>query len=100
VSPRFIELCFQTGSLTGLAFQSRLGLPYAVRDLRFVTEPEDSPHATFYSIVEPKQDGTYDAKVIDNKGGVYLMVRGYRTMDLPDPIQAELIDPIKQALRP
>ena len=99
VSPRFIELCFQTGSLTGLGLQSRLGLPHAVRELKFISAPEDSPDATFYSVVEPRPDGSYDAKVIDGRGEVYLTVQGYRTMDLPDPIQADLVDPIKRALR-
>jgi hypothetical protein len=99
VSPRLIELCFQTGSLTGLAFQSRLGLPHALSEIRFISAPEISPNAIFYSIVEPRSDGAYDAKVVDGQGEVYLILRGYRTMDLPDPIEAELIEPIQRALR-
>jgi NAD(P)-dependent dehydrogenase (short-subunit alcohol dehydrogenase family)/acyl carrier protein len=98
-SPRFVELCFQTASLAGLAAQSRLGLPFAFRELTVVSLPEKFSDAAFYSTVAANPDGTYDAKVIDGKGKVYLILRGYQTMDLPDPVQADLVQPIKQALQ-
>ena len=98
-SPRFVELCFQTASLAGLARQSRLGLPYAFRELTVVSIPEKELDAAFFSAVATNPDGTYDAKVIDGKGKVYLILRGYQTMDLPDPVSADLLQPIKQALQ-
>jgi acyl transferase domain-containing protein/NAD(P)-dependent dehydrogenase (short-subunit alcohol dehydrogenase family)/acyl carrier protein len=98
-SPRYVELCFQTASLAGLALQSRLGLPYAFRQLTVVSAPEKESNAPYYAIVVSNQDGTYDAKVVDGKGKVYLILSGYRTMDLPDPIQVDLVQPIKSALQ-
>ncbi len=98
-SPRFVELCFQTGSLSRLGLQSRLGLPYSVGELKLFSVPEKAENAEFYSIALPKPDGTYDAKIVDEKGNVYLTVLGYRTMDLLDPIQQDLVDPIAVALK-
>ncbi len=98
-SPRFVELCFQTASLAGLAIRSRLGLPYAFSELNLMSMPEMDPEATFFSIVTPNPDGTYDAKLISGKGDVYLILRGYKTMDLPDPIEAELLQPLQSALQ-
>jgi malonyl CoA-acyl carrier protein transacylase len=98
VSPRFVELCFQTASLSGLALQSRLGLPHAFRELKILSEPKKAPNATFFSIVVLNTDGTYDAKVVDDKGDLYLILRGYRTMDLPDPIPADLLEPLRHTL--
>ena len=51
-------------------------------------------------MVAANADGTYDAKVLDAKGKVYLILRGYQTMDLPDTVRADLIQPIKAALQP
>jgi len=85
--------------LAGLALQSKLGLPHAFEELSILSVPEKEPEAGLFSVVIPKPDGTYDAKLIDGKGEVYLILRGYRTMDLPDPIQADLLKPIQQGLQ-
>jgi hypothetical protein len=96
--PRLVELCFQTGSLAALGRHGRLGLPHSVRDVRFLSGPDDAADAIFYAIAVPNPDGTYDARVVDDKGRVYVDLRGYRTMDLPDPVPADLVDPIRRAL--
>ncbi len=98
-SPRFVELCFQTASLSGLALESRLGLPHAFRDLRIFYSSDKAPAKEWFSVVAANPDGTYDAKVVDNKGNVHLVLRGYRTMDLPDTVSAELVEPIKRAFQ-
>ncbi|MBP1625095.1 MAG: beta-ketoacyl synthase, partial [Acidobacteria bacterium] len=98
-SPRLVELCFQTASLAGLALQSKLGLPHAFEELSILSVPAREPGAGLFSVVVPKPDGTYDAKLIDEKGEVYLILRGYKTMELPDPVRADLLKPIQQGLR-
>jgi hypothetical protein len=98
-SPRFVELCFQTASLAGLAIQSQLGLPYSFSELKLLSMPEKDPDATFYSIVTPNPDGTYDAKLTSGKGEVYLVLRGYKTMNLPDPIPGDLLQPLQLAFQ-
>jgi hypothetical protein len=99
VSPRFVELCFQTASLVGLALQSRLGLPYAFKELAVLATPERNPEAACFSVVVRNPDGSYDATLVDGKGEVYLILRGYKTMDLPDPVQADLLKPLQQGLQ-
>jgi hypothetical protein len=98
-SPRLIEFCFQAASLSGMAVQSRLGLPYAFREIEMVSLPEKAPESALFALVDDNPDGTYNAEVVDDKGNLYLVLRGYRTMDLPDPIQADLLDPLKSALK-
>ncbi len=99
VSPRFVELCFQTASLSGLANQSRLGLPYAFRELNIRSIPESAPDSTFYSVVVANPDGTFDAKLVDDKGMRYMDLSGYRTMDLPDPVPEDLLQPLQHAFQ-
>ncbi len=98
-SPRFVELCFQTASLVGLALQSRLGLPYTFTELNILSTPEKNLETAYLSVVATNPDGSYDAKLVDSKGQVYLILRGYRTMDLPDPVQADLLKPLQQGLQ-
>jgi acyl transferase domain-containing protein/NAD(P)-dependent dehydrogenase (short-subunit alcohol dehydrogenase family)/acyl carrier protein len=99
VSPRLIELCFQTGSLSGLALESRLGLPHAVREVRIIALPGNGTDTALYSMISPNTDGSYDAKVVDGEGNAYMIVRGYRTMNLPDLVAADLLEPVQNALR-
>jgi acyl transferase domain-containing protein/acyl carrier protein/NAD(P)-dependent dehydrogenase (short-subunit alcohol dehydrogenase family) len=99
VSPRFIEMCFQTASLKGLVFQSRLGLPDAFRELRIMASPEKEPNATFFAIAISNPDDSYDVKIVDSKGTIYVVLQGYRTMSLPDPIQADLLEALQKGLQ-
>jgi acyl carrier protein/NAD(P)-dependent dehydrogenase (short-subunit alcohol dehydrogenase family) len=97
-SPRFLEMCFQVASLKGLVFQSKLGLPDAFRELRILASPEKDPDATYFAVVLSNPDDSYDVKIVDSKGTIYLALQGYRTMNLPDPVPADLLEPLKKGL--
>jgi hypothetical protein len=99
VSPRSIELCFQTVSLSNLALQERLGLPYAFREVRFASVSEKDAGEVFYAVISSNADGSYEARLVDDKGNVYLTLHGYRVMDLPDPVQPDLLAPLKEAFK-
>jgi acyl transferase domain-containing protein/acyl carrier protein/NAD(P)-dependent dehydrogenase (short-subunit alcohol dehydrogenase family) len=99
VSPRFIEMCFQTASLKGLVYQSRLGLPDAFRELRIMASPEMETNATFFAIATSNSDDSYDVKIVDSNGTVYIALQGYKTMSLPDPIQADLLEPLQRGFQ-
>jgi acyl transferase domain-containing protein/acyl carrier protein/NAD(P)-dependent dehydrogenase (short-subunit alcohol dehydrogenase family) len=99
VSPRSIELCFQTVSLSILALQERLGLPYAFRELKIASFPEKGAGETFFSVTSSNADGTYNARMLDDKGNVYLTLLGYRIMELPDTVLPNLLAPLKEAFK-
>ncbi len=96
-SPRGIELCFQTASLLELARSARLGLPYRIEKVA-VFGAVETADSRLYSVAKPGAEGTFDAQVVDEKGNVYLELTGYRTMELPDPIDPALLKPIQRAL--
>jgi hypothetical protein len=98
VSPRLIELCFQTAGMWELATQARMGLPYRVDHLS-IHKTSDSEQAKLHSVVTPNADGGFDARVVDQKGNVWLSLKGYRTMALPDPIDDSLLKPLRKAIR-
>jgi hypothetical protein len=48
-------------------------------------------------VVEPVTDH-FDAEVVDDAGRVRLRVEGYRSVALPAPIGAELLEPLRAAV--
>jgi 3-oxoacyl-(acyl-carrier-protein) synthase/acyl carrier protein/NAD(P)-dependent dehydrogenase (short-subunit alcohol dehydrogenase family) len=98
-APRLIELCFQTAGLWELATKSKMGLPYSIDRLRVVC-PADGGSSNLYSIVVPNADGSFDATVADAGGKIHIEMRGYRTMELPDPVDPELLEALRTALKP
>jgi len=97
MAPRLIELCFQTAGMWELATQARMGLPYRV-DRLSVHKCSEGGQTTLHSIVTPRQDGGFDARVVDQKGNVWLALSGYRTMALPDLVDKELLAPLRAAI--
>jgi acyl transferase domain-containing protein len=98
IAPRLIELCFQTAGLWEMGTKSRMGLPYQidrVTFLRNMSGKEDS----MYTVVTPDANGAFDARVVDAKGNVYLKLQGYRTMELPEKIEADLLKPLQMMMR-
>ncbi len=95
--PRLIELCFQTAGIWELAAHARLGLPYRVGTVRSLY-PAESGDARLYAAVTPKPDGAFDAQVFDESGNVHVEVLGYRTMEMPDPMKPELLEPLRRIL--
>ena len=97
VSPRLIELCFQTAGLWELASERRMGLPYKIDEV-IIHLPDDGAKKELYAVVRPGKEGAFDARVVDERGAVHLSLRGYRTMQLPDPIDPALLVPLQTAL--
>lgn len=97
VLPRLIELCFQTAGMWELATRARMGLPYRVDHLSILM-PSGSGQARLHAVVVPNADGGFDARVVDEKGNVWLKLRGYRTMALPDAVDESLLAPLRAAM--
>lgn len=97
VSPRLIELCFQTAGMWELATKSRMGLPYRV-DRLSIRKISDAVAAKLHSVVTPNADGGFDARVVDEKGNVWLSLNGYRTMEMPEPVDDALLAPLRAAM--
>jgi hypothetical protein len=49
-----------------------------------------SPNGHLYAVVTPHPDrGCFDAEVVDTSGICYLTLTGYRTVAVPDAVNAE-----------
>ncbi|MCL4845975.1 MAG: SDR family NAD(P)-dependent oxidoreductase, partial [Acidobacteria bacterium] len=95
VAPRLIELCFQTAGIVGIARDRALGLPTAFRAVTVHRAPEHANGDRLFAVVTRREeDGvSYDARVVDSHGRVYVDVRGYRTIALAGAVELDDLDP-------
>jgi NAD(P)-dependent dehydrogenase (short-subunit alcohol dehydrogenase family) len=89
MSPRLIELCFQSAGLWELAVQSQLGLPQHVEEVCVLRSPELAV-GPLYAVVTPKPS-QFDVEVMDANGNVYVQLKGYRTVALPKGVDANAL---------
>jgi acyl transferase domain-containing protein/NAD(P)-dependent dehydrogenase (short-subunit alcohol dehydrogenase family)/acyl carrier protein len=92
VGPRLVELCFQTAGVWEIGQTGQMGLP-AVVDRVTVFDPapngklvvaELQPHSSADAL-------SFDARVRDDEGKVYLTVEGYRTSRMPGGLPDEAL---------
>jgi hypothetical protein len=94
MSPRLMELCFQTAGIWQLGHDGRMALPRRVgRVSAFVA---DVP-AGIEAVVTPTGDG-YDAVVLGPAGEVLVQMSGYGTVELSVPMDDGLIVPLRAAM--
>ncbi len=98
VAPRVIELCFQTAGLWEMGKKNRMGLPYHIDRVNLLRDANGG-NGGLQAVVTPEPNDTFDARVVDAEGNVFLTLQGYRTMELPEAIDAELLKPLQKAMR-
>jgi hypothetical protein len=88
MTPRLIELCFQTAGVWEMGVEGRMGLPQHI-DRVSVVRP-DLAEGRFYAVVTPDlARGSFDAEVVDAAGNRYVQLSGYRTVALPSAVDSE-----------
>jgi hypothetical protein len=84
VDPRLLELCFQTAGVWEIANTEAMALPSSLETLEVYRHPDVGNGKAIYAIVTAQDEGaSFDARVIDEEGNVYLDLTGYRTSKLP-----------------
>jgi hypothetical protein len=100
MAPRFIELCFQTAGIWEMGTQCRMGLPRHIdRVSSLLSSPPDSADTRLYAVVtsDPGR-GSFDAEVVDTEGNCYLQLSGYRTVAVPNAMNAERLKALQAAM--
>jgi hypothetical protein len=96
--PRLVELCFQTAGVWQIGTTGRMGLPQHIDQVRIV-QPADQVEGRLHAMVSPKDGGkSFDAYVADEAGNLYVVLRGYRTAELPDDVDPEKRGPLRAAM--
>ena len=96
ISPRLIELCFQTAGVWELGRFGRLGLPTHVDRVACFGGADEG--GALFAVVHPRDGDVIDAEVMDGTGRVRVRLEGYRTTALPGGLDPEALDPIRAAM--
>jgi NAD(P)-dependent dehydrogenase (short-subunit alcohol dehydrogenase family) len=92
---RLVELCFQTAGVWEIGSTGHLGLPeHLDRLVVLEVPPEDTP---VYAVVTPRANGTFDARIMNEGGKVFVILEGYRTSPLGE-VDAALRAPLAAAV--
>ena len=98
VGPRLIELCFQTAGLWQLSERGEMGLPLYVHEARVWQVPEPG-NGRFYAVVTPHpEQQSFDAEVVDAAGNCYIQLSAYKTVALPNSVDAEPLKALQDAM--
>jgi len=97
VTPRLIELCFQTAGLWEMGVKGRMGLPWHIDQVRIWRAP-DQVSGMLFAVVAPHPEGSFDAEVLDRAGSRYVHLQGYRTVALPNAVDAEALKTLQAAM--
>jgi hypothetical protein len=96
-TPLLIEMCFQTAGLYEAGASGTLALPQSVGTLKLFKQPLNG--LAIYAEVKPRREGerfSFDARVVDAKGNVFLELTDYRTVALPYQADEQLVNPLKK----
>ena len=98
MAPRLIELCFQTAGLWEMGIQGRMGLPQHVDEVVLLRSP-DRAEGRLHAVVTPHPEfENFDAEVVDTTGNIYVQLRGYRTIVLPNAVDAQRLKALQSAM--
>jgi len=102
--PRLIELCFQTAGVWEAGKTGRMGLPRHIDQVNLVRRQDDPGLVgRLTAVVTPEtspsgEPSSFDAYVADEQGRVCLTLRGYSTVQHPDPLAEEVRRPLQEAM--
>jgi len=100
MAPRLIELCFQTAGIWEMGTSSRMGLPQHLEQVTWLRSPKLAEGRLYAMVTPHPEDGTFDAEVVDSAGNCYVRVGGYRTVALPDGLDADWLRAVQTVLSP
>jgi hypothetical protein len=89
VAPRLVELCFQTAGIWELERHRRLALPASVEEVRVFRQEEDAAGRLFALVTAREGGKSFDARVVDEEGRVFVEVIGYRTVPFREGVTLE-----------
>jgi acyl transferase domain-containing protein/NAD(P)-dependent dehydrogenase (short-subunit alcohol dehydrogenase family)/acyl carrier protein len=92
VGPRLVELCFQTAGVWEIGQTGQMGLPSVVERVTvFDPAPNGKPVVAELQPHSSQDALSFDMRVRDGDGKVYLTVQGYRTSRLPGGLPDEAL---------
>ncbi|MDR3574305.1 MAG: SDR family oxidoreductase [Anaerolineaceae bacterium] len=100
-APVLIELCLQTAGIWEIGATGVLSLPSSIERLDLY-EPHNSGLPIYAEVSPIPADSanrlSFNARVVDAEGRVYLELKNYRTSPLPYKIEDVLVQPLRELI--
>jgi hypothetical protein len=98
--PILVELCFQTAGIWEIGMDGALSLPKSIGSLRlFESKVNGIPiFAQVKQEISAEGERSFNARVIDSKGLIYLEIDQYKTSTLPYGVEKKLLLPIEKLI--
>lgn len=97
LSPLLVELCLQTAGVWEIGTKGTMALPRSIGRLRVY--PTEVNGSEIYAEVTPRGEDrerpSFNARVVDAKGRVFLELEDYRTEPLPYTVEKEQLKPLR-----
>ena len=75
-----------------------MGLPLYVHQVSW-SRPPELAEGPLFAVVTPDAKGeSFDAEVVDTRGNRYLRLSGYRTVTLPNSVDAEPLHALQRVM--
>jgi NAD(P)-dependent dehydrogenase (short-subunit alcohol dehydrogenase family) len=94
--PRLVELCFQTAGIWEIASTGTMGLPMHI-DRVVPVKGVDRAKGRIFASVRQDEHG-FSADVVDESGAVLVTMEGYRTAQIPEAMDDDLVAPLRNAM--
>ena len=84
LAPRLVEACFQTAAQWSVEAKNAMAFPLGFEQVIVYHQEDEGRGRRLYTLLETVDDGqTFDARVVDESGRVYVILRGYQTVSRP-----------------
>jgi malonyl CoA-acyl carrier protein transacylase len=100
--PVLVELCFQTAGIWEIGMDGALSLPKSIGSLRLFENKVNGVPIFAQVRQQTTAEGgrSFNARVIDSQGLVYLEMGDYKTVSLPYGVEKDLLSPINKLMKP
>ncbi|NNC93515.1 MAG: SDR family NAD(P)-dependent oxidoreductase, partial [Acidimicrobiia bacterium] len=96
ITPRLIELCFQTAGIWEMGTEGVMGLPMQVG--RATVYGDSRAAGPLVAVAEHQEDGSFRVRVVDEAGAVLVELDDYRTVQLPGAVADDQLAPLRAAM--
>jgi hypothetical protein len=89
-------LCFQTAGIWEIGSTGTMGLPMHI-DRVVPVKGVDRAKGRIFASVRQDEHG-FSADAVDESGAVLVTMEGYRTAQIPEPMDDDLVAPLRNAM--
>ena len=100
-TPTLVELCFQTAGIWEIGKTGTMALPRSIQSLTLYRQSINGAaiYAEVSLVLSANGELSFDARVVDSLGRLYLVLKQYRTSPMSDKVEPTLRAPLLELMK-